>query len=205
MIDREDMLELTRRMTISRNCFDRIAGAYMNSSGEIDDTVNVNFLKLSEKEKGKMLALAKAIPFSRTNEQLMEYPFTKKGPDSVHQLLLGMRDSSLKNDALTEFFYELASSCYETADDWYIFLFHGTYDIPRKGHDKSFQWESEEVYDFLICAMGELAGKYEPGSPSFGFLFPAFSNRCGDPDRIDFFNTFPEHRQARLMKFMLKG
>ena len=25
-IDREDMLELTRRMTVSRNCFSRIAG-----------------------------------------------------------------------------------------------------------------------------------------------------------------------------------
>ena len=29
-IDREDMLELTRRMTVSRNCFSRIAGAYMD-------------------------------------------------------------------------------------------------------------------------------------------------------------------------------
>ena len=28
-IDREDMLELTRRMTVSRSCFSRIAGAYM--------------------------------------------------------------------------------------------------------------------------------------------------------------------------------
>ena len=26
-INREDMLELTRRMTLKRNCFDRIAGA----------------------------------------------------------------------------------------------------------------------------------------------------------------------------------
>ena len=32
-IDREDMLELTRRMTVSRNCFSRIAGAYMDEEG----------------------------------------------------------------------------------------------------------------------------------------------------------------------------
>ena len=31
-INREDMLELTRRMTIKRNCFDRIAGASMDRS-----------------------------------------------------------------------------------------------------------------------------------------------------------------------------
>lgn len=32
MINREDMLELTRRMTPSRTCFDRIAGAYIQRS-----------------------------------------------------------------------------------------------------------------------------------------------------------------------------
>lgn len=37
IIDRSDMLELTRRMTPSRNCFGRIAGAYMDREGFIDD------------------------------------------------------------------------------------------------------------------------------------------------------------------------
>ena len=45
-IDREDMLELTRRMTVSRNCFSRIAGAYMDEEGFIDGTVNTHFLRL---------------------------------------------------------------------------------------------------------------------------------------------------------------
>ena len=42
-IDREDMLELTRRMTVSRNCFSRIAGAYMDEEGFIDGTFHTNF------------------------------------------------------------------------------------------------------------------------------------------------------------------
>ena len=50
-IDREDMLELTRRMTVSRNCFSRIAGAYMDEEGFIDGTFNTHFLKLSGSEK----------------------------------------------------------------------------------------------------------------------------------------------------------
>lgn len=41
MIKREDMLELTRRMTPSRTCFDRIAGAYISDTGEIEDTFNI--------------------------------------------------------------------------------------------------------------------------------------------------------------------
>ncbi len=47
MINREDMLELTRRMTPSRTSFTRIAGCYLDRDGEIDGTFNTHFLKLS--------------------------------------------------------------------------------------------------------------------------------------------------------------
>ena len=50
-IDREDMLELTRRMTIARNCFNRVAGAYMDEEGFIDGSFNTHFLKLSPADK----------------------------------------------------------------------------------------------------------------------------------------------------------
>ena len=41
MINREDMMELTRRMTLSRTSFTRIAGCYMDGNGEIDGTFNL--------------------------------------------------------------------------------------------------------------------------------------------------------------------
>ena len=74
-IDREDMLELTRRMTVSRNCFGRIAGAYMDEEGFIDGTFNTHFLKLSPADREKNLKIAKAIPFSDTNAELKNYRF----------------------------------------------------------------------------------------------------------------------------------
>ena len=46
MIRREDMLELTRRMTLSRTSFTRIAGCYVDRDGEFDGSFNTNFLKL---------------------------------------------------------------------------------------------------------------------------------------------------------------
>ena len=60
MIDRDDMLELTRRMTLTRNCFDRIAGAYVDETGEVEDTFNIHFGKLSASEKTRNLAISKA-------------------------------------------------------------------------------------------------------------------------------------------------
>ena len=67
-INREEILELTRRMTLSRTSMTRIAGSYMDSEGFIDGTFNTNFLKLKPKEKEKNLAIAKIIPFSPTNK-----------------------------------------------------------------------------------------------------------------------------------------
>ena len=81
MINREDMLELTRRMTPARTCFDRIAGAYINDMGEVEDSFNVHFGKLSGSEKSRNLTLAKAIPFAKTNEQLKEYTFSEKAKE----------------------------------------------------------------------------------------------------------------------------
>ncbi|MFR5732867.1 MAG: adenosine deaminase [Clostridium sp.] len=43
MINREDMLELTRRMTPARSSVGRIAGAYFDEEGYVDGTFNTNF------------------------------------------------------------------------------------------------------------------------------------------------------------------
>ena len=52
-INRDDMLELTRRMTIARTSMTRIAGSYMDADGFIDGTFNTNFLKLKTLKKKK--------------------------------------------------------------------------------------------------------------------------------------------------------
>ena len=70
MINREDMLELTRRMTPARTSFTRIAGCYVDADGDFDGSFNINFLKLSASEKTKNLAIAKTIPFAETNTKL---------------------------------------------------------------------------------------------------------------------------------------
>ena len=34
------------------------------------------------------------------------------------------------------------------------------------------QGESEEMFEYLICAICPVSGDYEPGEPECGFLFP---------------------------------
>lgn len=190
-INREDMLELTRRMTLKRNCFSRIAGAYIDGEGYIDGTFNTNFLDLSVKEKEQNLAIAKKIPFSETNVEVKGYRFSKesKGNGSTWQLLQGMNSCGLKNDAFMEIFYDLMLQEFTIKKECAIMVFSGCYDVPVKGTDKAWQDESEEVYQFLIAAICPLVGEYEPGEPEAGFLFPAFTDRSSDNNHVIIFQA----------------
>ena len=201
MINRDDMLELTRRMTPARTCFDRIAGAYISETGEIEDTFNIHFGKLSGSEKARNLKLAKTIPFSKTNVQLKEYEpsASAKGKDSMYQLIQGIQQCGLKNDALMDIFYEQIADGYVVDHEFAIYVFHGVYDVPLKGKDKENQQESEEVYDFIVCTISPMKAEYEPDMPEFGFLYPAFSDRSADREKIDIFHRNPKQEEQGIL------
>ncbi|MCD8169608.1 MAG: DUF4317 domain-containing protein [Clostridiales bacterium] len=191
MINREDMLELTRRMTLSRTSFTRIAGCYVDRDGDFVGSFNTNILKLSAAERTKKLKLAKEIPFSPTNVNLKKYEFTQsmRKPGSMWQLLMAMNECGLKNDALMDTFYDVVMEKYRTSSDYTILVFHDRYDIPAKASDNERLWESEEVFEYMICAICPLTGEYEPGKPECGFLFPAFTDRSGDLNHIAVFQA----------------
>ena len=70
-----------------------------------------------------------------------------------------------------------------------VYLFFGSYDVPTKGKDKENQWESEEVYQFLIGTISPVTGDYEAGKPEAGFLYPAFANHSTDIDGINIYQA----------------
>lgn len=205
MINREDMLELTRRMTLSRTSFTRIAGCYVDQDGEFDGSFNTNFLNLSAPERKRNLELAKNIPFSETNVNLKKYRFDRKAknPGGVWQLLMAMKECGLKNDALMDTFYDLVMEHYRADSEYAVFVFHDRYDIPAKASDKERLWESEEMFEYLICVVCPLVGEYEPGRPECGFLFPAFTDRSGDPDHVAVFQADPERPHTELCERIL--
>ena len=205
MINRDDMLELTRRMTPKRTCFSRVAGCYVSKDGDIDGTFNIHFGKLSEAEKKTNLNVAKTIPFARSNDQLKEYSFPTgvQRNKSMWALLTGIKEKGLKDDALLSILYELVIENYHTDHEIAIMIFFGTYDIPSKGTDGQWNEGSEEVYDFVIGAVAPYSGDYEVGTPEFGFLFPAFSERSADKDKVDIYNINPQNENLAMMKLIL--
>nr|WP_027871176.1 DUF4317 family protein [[Eubacterium] cellulosolvens] len=200
-INREDMLELTRRMTSARSNLVRIAGAYIDADGYIEGTFNTNFLNLKGAEKSRCLDIAKAIPFSRPNEELKQYPIPGFAPGSVWQLIYAIRDCGLKNDALMLNLYELIAENYPTGSPYAIYVYYGAYDVPRKATDKSYQDESEETYQYLILAIAPVDDDRIPHSPEAGFLYPAFTDRSTDPAHVNFYSLWDDDTEG-LRKFL---
>ncbi len=187
MINREDMLELTRRMTDSRTNLVRIAGAYMDEEGFVDGTFNTSFLSLKGEERKRCLEIAKTVLFSETNVQLKSHRIPGMKPGSIWQLLYALRDCGLKNDALLLNLYEIIAEQYSTGRDYAIYIYYGVYDVPAKAADKERLDESEEVYSYLIAAIAQTDANRIPQMPDAGFLYPAFTDRSTDLDHINIF------------------
>lgn len=205
MIKRDDMLELTRRMTPARSSVERIAGAYFDKEGYVDGTFNTHFLNLSLADRAKNLNMAKTVLISKTNEQIREYkiPASARKSGDIFQLLDGIRESELKNDAFPDILYELIGENYRPGYAFACCLFFGQYDVPVKGSDREWMEGSEEVYTYLLCSISPLEDEYEPGKPEFGFLYPAFRDRTTNAEYINIFEEQPEAIRA-LKDWLLK-
>ncbi|MDO4617070.1 MAG: DUF4317 family protein [Lachnospiraceae bacterium] len=191
MINREDMLELTRRMTVKRTHFTRIAGCYVDKDGDFEGSFNRAFGNLTAAEKAAHLALAKAVPFAGTNEELIEcrFPSDSKSSQDMWKLLMGIRSCGLKNDALLDTFYDLVMEQVRIPGPYSILLFYGVYDIPLKGSDKQRLEDSESVFEYIICTICPISGDYESGAPFAGFLFPAYAEQSAILSHIDFYES----------------
>ena len=193
MLDRNDLLELTRRMTPSRTSLARMAGTWFDEEGFSDGSFCIHFGNLSPADREKNLKIAKTVPFAETNVQLCEYDFpgeTRQSGDMM-RLLDAIRESGLRNAALSETFCEVVSDHLQKGEPFAVFLFYGLYDIPRMGTGKAEQWESEDVYEYLICTVSPSGGDYEAGEPVCGFLYPSFSGRAADLLHIAVYEKTP--------------
>lgn len=203
MINREDMLELTRRMTSSRTHFIRIAGAYIDEEGYIDGTFNRNFMQLSNDERAHLTEIAKTIPFAQTNKELKEYrlPVGAYKTAGIWQLLYAIRDCDLKNDALLLNLYEIIAEEIEPGEPYAIYIYEGIYDITVKASDKERLDGSDEVYKYLICAICKTENDYEVEPPTTGFLWPVFKERSTVMNLVNVLDL-SEKRASDLKRFL---
>lgn len=191
--------ELRRRMRRDRSNMTNLFGCYVNDKKEIISQFSQSLGLMPENEAEKYFALLKRTLSGQLGKNLIDISFkTSQVADSPeHKLLMGLRDSRCKDDALRD---ELCKKIIDTVsfDGNYLILMAGeTYDVPFKSKDDSIQKDnSEESYTFFICAVCPVkqtkpnlhyvaeeklfhdgAMNMMVSAPALGFLFPAFDGR----------------------------
>ena len=208
MVTKKDILELKKRMKKEDCTFTRLNGCYVNANREKVVTIDENFLNLDDEEFYKYLELAKKALSGTIGNNLLELHFEESQRESggLQQFFMGLKQSGLKNPELTDRLYDQIIENYDYPGNYLILIFHDAYDVMTKTSDNLKIDESEEVFEYILCAicpvnlskpgLGYISDENRIGSrirdwvvgvPDTGFLFPAFAERSADIDSMTYF------------------
>ena len=180
--------------------------------------IGETFLNLEDAEYFKYLDIAKKTLSGRLGNNLLEleFPLTEEETGGRQQFLMGLRESKLKNDDLLDTFYDMIIDSYDYVGNYLILIFHDAYDVMTKTSDNDKLDESEEVYEYLLCAIcpvtltnpklgyceeenriESIVRNWVVGAPDTGFVFPAFTDRSTDIHSVMFYtkDTRTTHRE----------
>ncbi len=221
---KKDVLELKRRFKKSECTFTRMCGCYVNGEKEIVLNIGETFLNLEEEEFYKYLEIAKKTLSGTIGNNLLEldFPLKEEEAGGKQQFLMGLRESGLKNESLLESFYQHIIDTYDYAGNYLILIFHDAYDVMTKTSDNNKLDESEEVYEYLLCAicpvtlskpgLGYLESENRIGprirdwivnAPENGFVFPAFTDRSTDIHSVMYYTKNAKDPHPEFMEFGL--
>lgn len=217
---KKDIMELKRRLKKDECTFTRMCGCYVDSQKSIVLNLKETFLNLKDEEFFKYLEIAKKTLSGTTGNNLLElnFPPDEENIGGRQQSLMVLKESKLKDDALLDSFYKLIIDSYDYTGNFLILIFHDVYDVISKTTDNSKLDESEEVYEYLLCAicpvslskpgLGYLEDEYRIGArirdwvvdaPDLGFVFPAFTDRSTDIHSIMYYTKNPKDTHPEFM------
>ncbi|MDD3368789.1 MAG: DUF4317 domain-containing protein [Lachnospiraceae bacterium] len=208
MVTKKDILELKRRFKKEECTFTKMTGCYVDCNKNKVVKINETFLNLDDEEFFKYLEIAKKALSGTVGNNLLEldFPEEEELPGGKQHFFMALRQSELKNDDLLDRFYDLIIENYGYVGNYLILLFHDAYDVITKTEDNLKLDESEEVYEYLLCAIcpvcltkpglgyredenriGPRIRDWVVGAPDSGFLFPSFSERSADIHTITYY------------------
>lgn len=222
-MDKKGVAELKRRFTKENCTFTRLCGCYVDAGKNKVVDLSETFLNLEDEEFYKYLEIAKKTLSGTIGNNLLElnFPLDEEAAGGRQQFLLGLRESKLKNPELLERFYDMVIESYDYAGNYLILLFHDAYDVMTKTTDNNALDESEEVFEYLLCAIcpvqlskpglgyredenriGPRIRDWVVSVPDSGFLFPAFTDRSTDIHSLMFYT---KDTKAPHVEFMELG
>ncbi len=220
-MNKKDILELKKRFKKEACTFTRLCGCYVDADRNKITSFGQTFLNLDDEEFYKYLEIAKKVLSGTIGNNLLEleFPTAEEAAGGRQQFLMGLRADALKNEELMETFFDLVIDSYDYVGNYLILIFHDAYDVMTKTSDHNKLDESEEVYEYLLCAIcpvslskpglgyredenriGPRIRDWVVGVPDTGFVFPAFTDRSTDIHSVLFYTRDTKTPHAEFME-----
>lgn len=221
---KKDILELKKRFKKDHCTFTKMCGCYVNGEKHIILKFRETFLNLEEDEYFKYLEIAKKVLSGTIGNNILElnFPLNKDLVNERQISLMRLKNSRLRDDAILDDFYDSIIDSYDYTGNFLILIFHDAYDVMTKTTDNAKLDESEEVYEYVLCALCPVSLS-EPGlryfedenkikarirdwvvePPTNGFVFPAFIERSSDVNSIMYYTKNAKDTHPELMETAL--
>lgn len=218
---KKDILELKKRFKKDYCTFTKMCGCYVTGEKHVMLKFRETFLNLDEDEYFKYLEIAKKVLSGTIGNNILElnFPVNEDFINEKQVSLMQLKNSQLKDDTLLDAFYNSIIESYSFASNYLILIFHDAYDVITKTKDNSKIDESEEVYEYVLCAICPVSLS-EPGlryfeeenkikarirdwvveAPVNGFVFPAFIERSSDVNSIMYYTKNAKDTHPELME-----
>lgn len=221
---KKDILELKKRFKKDHCTFTKMCGCYVNGEKNILLKFRETFLNLEEDDYFKYLEIAKKVLSGTIENNILELNFelNEEHVNEKQLEFMKLKNSQLKDDLLLDDFYNSIINNYDYEGNFLILIFHDAYDIITKTKDNTKLDESEEVYEYILCAicpveLSKAGLRYfeEENSiksrtrdwvveaPSNGFVFPAFINRTTYVNSIMYYTKNAKDTHPELMENVL--
>ena len=221
---KKDILELKKRLKKDHCTFTRMCGCYVNAEKHIIMSFRESFLNLEEDEYFKFLEISKKVLSGAIGNNILQlnFPINEDFRNERQASLLQLKSSGLKDEAILDSFYKLIIDNYDYTGNYLIILFHDVYDVITKTTDNAKIDESEEIYEYVLCAICPVSLS-DPGlryfeeenkikarirdwvvdAPTNGFVFPAFIERSADIDSIMYYTKNAKDTHPEIMENVL--
>jgi Domain of unknown function (DUF4317) len=218
---KKDILELKRRLKKDHCTFTKMCGCYVNGEKHIILKFRETFLNLDEDEYFKYLEISKKVLSGTIGNNILElnFPTNEDFINEKQIFLMQLKNSQLKDDIILDNFYDSIIDNYDYTGNFLILIFHDAYDVITKTKDNAKIDESEEVYEYILCAICPVSLS-EPGlryfeednkikarirdwvveAPINGFVFPAFIDRSSDVNSIMYYTKNAKDTHPELME-----
>lgn len=219
-MNRKDILELKRRFKKEECTFTKLCGCYVNGEKNTLLEFRQTFLNIEKEEFFKYLEISRKVLSGGIGNNLLEldFPLDEKFENEKQGLLMQLKQSGLKDDVVLRKFYDIIIEHYDYTGNFLIVVFHDAYDVMTKTSDNIQLDESEEVYEYILCAICPVSlskpglGYFEVEKeikarirdwvvedPTVGFVYPAFIDRSSDVNALMYYTKNAKEPHEELM------